>query len=144
MLWERGAPPDDLLVCAADNTPGPACSPRTPLARYESTYTAWPPPTATPRELFLGPDGRLGPTAPDVPDDEVRAWTIKKGTKAPQAAGKIHSDFERGFIRAEVMKYDELIALGGEAELKKAGKLAVQGKEYIVVDGDILNIRFNI
>jgi ribosome-binding ATPase YchF (GTP1/OBG family) len=74
----------------------------------------------------------------------VRAWTIRRGTKAPAAAGKIHTDFQRGFIRAEVMKYDELIALGSEAELKKAGKLYVQGKDYIVADGDILNIRFNI
>ena len=60
------------------------------------------------------------------------------------AAGAIHSDLQKGFIRAEVIKYDELIAHGSEAELKKAGKLYVQGKDYIVVDGDILNIRFNV
>lgn len=79
-----------------------------------------------------------------VGPDEVRQWLVRLHSTAPKAAGVIHSDLQKGFIRAEVMKYDELIALGSEAELKKAGKLAVQGKEYIVADGDILNIRFNI
>lgn len=79
-----------------------------------------------------------------VGKDEVHQWLVRVNSPAPVAAGAIHTDLQKGFIRAEVMKYDELIALGGEAELKKAGKLAVQGKEYIVVDGDILNIRFNI
>lgn len=79
-----------------------------------------------------------------VGKDEVHQWLVRVNAPAPVAAGAIHTDLQKGFIRAEVMKYDELIALGGEAELKKAGKLAVQGKEYIVVDGDILNIRFNI
>lgn len=79
-----------------------------------------------------------------VGKDEVHQWLVRVDSPAPVAAGAIHTDLQKGFIRAEVMKYDELIALGSEAELKKAGKLYVQGKEYIVADGDILNIRFNI
>lgn len=79
-----------------------------------------------------------------VGPDEVRQWLVRLHSTAPKAAGVIHSDLQKGFIRAEVMKYDELIAHGSEAELKKAGKLSVQGKEYIVADGDILNIRFNV
>lgn len=75
---------------------------------------------------------------------EVRAWTIKKGMTAPQAAGVIHSDLERGFIRAEVMKYEDFIALKSENAVKEAGKFHVEGKNYIVGDGDILNIRFNV
>ncbi|NLX18988.1 MAG: redox-regulated ATPase YchF [Desulfobulbus sp.] len=79
-----------------------------------------------------------------VGKDEVHQWLVRVNSPAPVAAGVIHSDLQKGFIRAEVMKYDELIALGSEAELKKAGKVAVQGKDYTVVDGDILNIRFNV
>lgn len=75
---------------------------------------------------------------------ENRAWTIRKGMTAPQAAGIIHSDLERGFIRAEVIKYDDLVALGSELKCKEAGKLAVEGKNYIVQDGDILHIRYNV
>ncbi|MDR3046683.1 MAG: redox-regulated ATPase YchF [Bacteroidales bacterium] len=75
---------------------------------------------------------------------ENRAWTIRKGMSAPQAAGMIHSDLERGFIRAEVIKYDDLVALGSEIKCKEAGKLAVEGKNYIVADGDILHIRYNV
>jgi len=75
---------------------------------------------------------------------ENRAWTIRKGMTAQQAAGVIHSDLERGFIRAEVMKYDDFITLGSEQACKEAGKLAVEGKNYIVGDGDILHIRFNV
>lgn len=75
---------------------------------------------------------------------EVRAWTIKKGMTAPQAAGVIHSDLERGFIRAEVMKYNDFIELGSENAVKEAGKFHVEGKNYVVDDGDILNIRFNV
>lgn len=75
---------------------------------------------------------------------EIRAWTIKKGATAPEAAGVIHSDLERGFIRAEVMKYNDFIELGSELACKNAGKLHVEGKKYIVEDGDILNIRFNV
>jgi len=75
---------------------------------------------------------------------ENRAWTIKKGMLAPQAAGAIHSDLERGFIRAEVIKYNDLVALGSELKCKEAGKLAVEGKNYQVQDGDILHIRFNV
>ena len=77
-------------------------------------------------------------------EPEVRAWTIKKGTKAPQAAGKIHTDFERGFIRAEVIKYDDYIKYGSEAAVKEAGKLGVEGKEYVVQDGDVILFRFNV
>ena len=75
---------------------------------------------------------------------EVRAWTIKNGTKAPQAAGKIHSDFERGFIRAEVIKYEDYVALGSEAKCREAGKISVEGKDYVVQDGDIMHFRFNV
>ncbi|MFC2118188.1 redox-regulated ATPase YchF [Bacteroidota bacterium] len=75
---------------------------------------------------------------------EIKAWTIKKGLTAPQAAGVIHSDLERGFIRAEVMKYDDFINLGSEQKCKEAGKLSVEGKNYIVDDGDIIHIRFNV
>lgn len=75
---------------------------------------------------------------------EVRAWTIKKGMTAPQAAGVIHSDLERGFIRAEVMKYNDFVTLGSEHACRTAGKLFVEGKTYVVQDGDILNIRFNV
>ena len=75
---------------------------------------------------------------------EVRAWTIKKGATAPEAAGTIHTDFERGFIAAEVMKYDDLVNLGSEAAVKAAGKLATVGKTYIMHDGDIVEFRFNV
>ena len=75
---------------------------------------------------------------------EIRAWTIKKGMTAPQAAGVIHSDLEKGFIRAEVMKYNDFISLGSEHACKEAGKFYVEGKNYIVGDGDILHIRFNV
>lgn len=75
---------------------------------------------------------------------EVRAWTIKKGMTAPQAAGVIHTDFEKGFIRAEVMKYEDYIHYGSESAIKDAGKFKVEGKEYIVQDGDIMHFRFNV
>jgi len=76
--------------------------------------------------------------------DETRAWTFIKGTKAPQAAGIIHTDFERGFIRAEVIKYDDYIHYGSEAACREVGKIAVEGKEYVVQDGDIMHFRFNV
>jgi GTP-binding protein YchF len=75
---------------------------------------------------------------------EVRAWTITKGMTAPQAAGVIHSDFEKGFIRAEVMKYEDYTTLGSESAVKDAGKFKVEGKEYVVEDGDIMHFRFNV
>jgi hypothetical protein len=75
---------------------------------------------------------------------EIRAWTIKQGATAPQAAGVIHSDLERGFIRAEVMKYKDFVTLGSEHACKEKGKLSIEGKNYIVHDGDILHIRFNV
>lgn len=75
---------------------------------------------------------------------EVRAWTIPVGATAPQAAGVIHSDFEKGFIRAEVMKYNDYTTLGSEAAVKDAGKFKVEGKEYVVEDGDIMHFRFNV
>jgi GTP-binding protein YchF len=75
---------------------------------------------------------------------EVRAWTINKGMTAPQAAGVIHTDFEKGFIRAEVIKYDDFIKLGSEAACKEAGKMGVEGKEYVVNDGDLMHFRFNV
>ena len=76
-------------------------------------------------------------------EKEVRAWTVKKGSLAPQAAGVIHTDFEKGFIKAEVIKYDDFISFGSELKCKEAGKLSMEGKEYIVKDGDVLNFRFN-
>ena len=75
---------------------------------------------------------------------EVRAWTIKKGATAPEAAGTIHTDFQRGFIAASVMKYDDLVALGSEQAVKAAGKLATVGKTYVMEDGDIVEFRFNV
>ncbi len=79
-----------------------------------------------------------------VGEDEVRAWNVHRGDKAPRAAGRVHSDIERGFIRAEVMKYDEFIQVGSETRMKETGKLHVEGKEYVVLDGDILHFRFNV
>ena len=76
--------------------------------------------------------------------DESRAWTYKKGTKAPQAAGVIHTDFEKGFIRAEVIKYSDYIKYRAESACREAGKIAVEGKEYVVQDGDIMHFRFNV
>lgn len=75
---------------------------------------------------------------------EVRAWTFTKGWKAPQCAGVIHTDFEKGFIRAEVIKYDDYVSLRSEAACKEAGKMSVEGKDYIVQDGDIMHFRFNV
>ena len=77
-------------------------------------------------------------------EKEVRAWTITKGTKAPQAAGKIHTDFEKGFIRAEVFHYDDLLKLTTEQAVKAAGLLRSEGKDYVVKDGDIMLFRFNV
>ena len=77
-------------------------------------------------------------------EPETRAWTIKKGTKAPQAAGKIHSDFERGFIRAEVVSYETLVELGSLQAAKEKGQVRSEGKEYVVQDGDVVLFRFNV
>lgn len=77
-------------------------------------------------------------------EPEVRAWTIKRGTKAPQAAGKIHTDFEKGFIKAEVVSYDDLIELGSMAMAKEKGKVRIEGKDYVVQDGDVMLFRFNV
>jgi ribosome-binding ATPase YchF (GTP1/OBG family) len=77
-------------------------------------------------------------------EDECRAWPILRGLTAPKAAGKIHSDIERGFIRAEVVRWDDLIRLGSEAKCREAGKLRSEGKEYVVQDGDVINFRFNV
>ena len=79
-----------------------------------------------------------------VGSDEVRAWTFKKGMKAPECAGIIHSDFERGFIKAEVMSYDDLVAAGSELKVREAGKARIEGKEYVMQDGDICHFRFNV
>src|SRR5260221_52486 len=73
---------------------------------------------------------------------EARAWTITRGTRAPQSAGVIHTDFERGFIRAETIAYDDYVALGGEAGARDAGRLRLEGKEYVVADGDVMHFRF--
>ena len=75
---------------------------------------------------------------------EVRAWTIPVGATAPQAAGVIHTDFEKGFIRAEVIAYDDYVHYGSETKVKEAGKMRVEGKEYIVKDGDVMHFRFNV
>ena len=77
-------------------------------------------------------------------EKEVRAWTIEKGTKAPQAAGKIHSDFEKGFIRAEIVSYDDLVSCGGFTQAKEKGKVRSEGKEYVFRDGDVALFRFNV
>jgi ribosome-binding ATPase YchF (GTP1/OBG family) len=79
-----------------------------------------------------------------VGEDEVRAWSVSIGATAPEAAGVIHTDLQKGFIRAEVMPHDDLIAAGSEAALKQQGKLRLEGKEYVVKDGDIVHIRFNV
>ena len=76
--------------------------------------------------------------------DETRAWTFRRGMKAPQCAGVIHTDFEKGFIRAEVIKYEDYVALGSEAACREAGKISIEGKEYIGQDGDIMHFRFNV
>jgi hypothetical protein len=75
---------------------------------------------------------------------EVRAWEIRKGTTAPEAAGKIHTDFEKGFIRAEVFHFDDIDLLGSESSIKEAGKWRLEGREYVVQDGDIMHFRFNV
>jgi len=75
---------------------------------------------------------------------ESRAWTIRRGTKAPEAAGEIHSDIQRGFIRAEIVSYDDLVACGSMAAAREAGKIRLEGKEYVMQDGDIVNFRFNV
>jgi len=77
-------------------------------------------------------------------EKEVRAWTIGRGWKAPQAAGVIHTDFEKGFIRAEVIKYNDYVTLGSEQAVKEVGKMGVEGKEYVVTDGDVMHFRFNV
>jgi len=80
-----------------------------------------------------------------VGEDEVKAWVIPQNTKAPKAAGAIHNDFERGFIKAEVMSFDDFMAHGGShAQVKSAGRLRLEGKEYVVADGDIITFRFNV
>ena len=79
-----------------------------------------------------------------VGEDEVRAWTIRKGSSAPEAGAAIHSDIAKGFVRAEMMKYDDFIAAGSEAKLKEVGKFYLKGRDYIVEDGDILSFRFNV
>ena len=76
--------------------------------------------------------------------DECRAWTVERGATAPEAAGKIHSDLRRGFIRAEVVRFEDLVACGSEAEARKRGLLRTEGKQYVVQDGDVLNILFNV
>ena len=75
---------------------------------------------------------------------EVKAWTYHKGWKAPQCAGVIHTDFEKGFIRAEVIKYEDYIKYGSESAVREAGKLGIEGKDYVVQDGDIMHFRFNV
>jgi ribosome-binding ATPase YchF (GTP1/OBG family) len=75
---------------------------------------------------------------------EVRAWTIPIGCKAPQSAGVIHNDFERGFIKAEVISYEDFVSCGGESKAKEAGKLRLEGKDYTVQDGDLMNFKFNV
>src|SRR5699024_9368284 len=77
-------------------------------------------------------------------EQEVRAWTFRKGIKAPQAAGIIHTDFEKGFIRAETVSYDDLFEAGSMAEAREKGKIRLEGKEYIVQDGDVMHFRFNV
>ena len=77
-------------------------------------------------------------------EDECRAWTITSGTTAPKAAGKIHTDFERGFIRAEIVNYDDLVELGSVAAARDKGLVRLEGKDYVMRDGDVVNFRFNV
>ena len=79
-----------------------------------------------------------------VGEDEVRAWTVNRGATAPEAAGVIHSDLEKGFIRAEVVSYEDLTELGSMAEARNNGKLRLEGKQYVVQDGEIMHVRFNL
>jgi len=79
-----------------------------------------------------------------VGEDEVRAWTIRKGTFAPEAGGKVHTDIQRGFIRVEIIKYDDLVAVGSEAAAKSQGKMQLKGRDYVIADGDICHFRFNV
>ncbi|MCZ6806652.1 MAG: DUF933 domain-containing protein, partial [Deltaproteobacteria bacterium] len=79
-----------------------------------------------------------------VGPDECRAWPVPRGITAPRAAGKIHSDIERGFIRAEVIRFEDLIELGSEAKCREAGKARVEGKDYVIQDGDVVHFRFNV
>jgi ribosome-binding ATPase YchF (GTP1/OBG family) len=79
-----------------------------------------------------------------IGEDECRAWTIHRGWRAPQAAGAIHTDFERGFIKAEVMSWTDLLALGSEAAVREKGLLRIEGKDYVVQDGDCIHFRFNV
>jgi ribosome-binding ATPase len=79
-----------------------------------------------------------------VGEDECRAWVIRKGLRAPQAAGVIHTDFERGFIKAEVIRWDELLRHGSEAAAKSRGAMRVEGKDYLVQDGDVIHFLFNV
>ena len=79
-----------------------------------------------------------------IGEDECRAWSIKVGTKAPEAAGTVHTDLQKGFIRAEVMSVELLIELGSEAAVKKAGKMHLEGKDYVVQEGDVVHVRFNV
>jgi hypothetical protein len=74
----------------------------------------------------------------------VRAWTVRRGSTAPEAAGRIHSDFQKGFIRAEVTAFEDYVACGGEAGARAAGKLRLEGKDYIVAEGDVMHFRFNV
>ena len=75
---------------------------------------------------------------------EVKAWTVRQGATAPQAAGVIHTDFERGFIKAETIAYDDYVELGGEKGAKEAGRLRMEGKDYVMQDGDVVHFRFNV
>ena len=77
-------------------------------------------------------------------EKETRAWTFRAGARAPQAAGIIHTDFERGFIRAETIRWDELLELGSWSAARDAGKLRIEGKDYVVADGDVMEFRFNV
>jgi len=79
-----------------------------------------------------------------VGEDECRAWTVRRGSLAPQAAGVIHSDFEKGFIKAEVVRFEDLLELGSEAACREKGKLRIEGKGYVVQDGDVMHFRFNV
>ena len=91
-----------------------------------------------------GPSLRLICAHSYAPSAISRAWTVAKGSKVPQAAGAIHSDFERGFIRAETIAYDDYVSLGGEGPCRDAGKLRQEGKDYVTKDGDVFHFKFNV
>ncbi len=106
--------------------------------------SVWPPGRLDPRGAGPGRGSGEIPVDLTAGPKETRAWTIKKGSTAPEAAGVIHTDFQRGFIKAEVVSFEDLLAAGSMAEAKAAGRVRIEGKEYVMADGDVVEFRFNV